>query len=499
MYLLGIDNGSTVIKAGIFDFEGNEISVFGSKVEVLTPKPGFYERKIEDIWQANINAITGVLKKAGIAGKDIAAISITGHGNGLHLIDAKGTAAYPAIEGTDSRALDYVNRWLSDGTFERVLPKTMQSLWPAQPAALLAWMKDNEPHVIENTKWLFMIKDYVRYKLTGEAYAELTDISATSIFNVKDVKYDATLLAEFGIQDLMHILPPVKNSTDICGHITKEASRLTGLEEGTPVAGGLFDVDAAAISTGITDSTKLNIIAGTWCNNQYISSEPVVSKELFMTSVFCIPGYWLILEGSATSASNLEWFVTEFLTEEKKKAEQEGMSVYALCDREVANTDPEESEIVFLPFLYGSNAGQNAKSVFLGLDGQLKRGHVIRSIYEGIAFSHRSHIEKLMKHRKLPEIARIAGGAARSEVWVQMFADILNMPIEITRGTELGTMGAALCAGVGAGIFSDFSEGVDRMVNVIGHVEPNGNLTKIYDRKYAQYQRAIAVLADFWK
>ena len=85
---------------------------------------------------------------------------------------------YPAIEGTDSRALDYVNRWLSDGTFERVLPKTMQSLWPAQPAALLAWMKANEPRVIEKTKWLFMIKDYVRYKLTGEAYAELTDISA---------------------------------------------------------------------------------------------------------------------------------------------------------------------------------------------------------------------------------------------------------------------------------------------------------------------------------
>jgi L-xylulokinase len=498
MYLLGIDNGSTVIKAGIFDYDGNEIAVFGSKIEVLTPKPGFYERKIEDIWQANINAISGVLKKADLTGQDIAALAITGHGNGLHLIDAEGAAVYPAIEGTDSRALDYVNRWLSDGTFERVLPKTMQSLWPAQPAALLAWMKANEPRVIEKTKWLFMIKDYVRYKLTGEAYAELTDISATSIFNVKDVKYDPDLLTEFGIQDLMHIMPPVRNSTDICGHITKEASRLTGLAQGTPVAGGLFDVDAAAISTGITDSTKLNIIAGTWCNNQYISSKPVVSKELFMTSVFCIPGYWLILEGSATSASNLEWFVTEFLAQEKKIAEREGISVYALCDREVAETDPAESEIVFLPFLYGSNAGQNAKSVFLGLDGQHKRGHVIRSIYEGIAFSHRTHIEKLMQHRKLPEIARIAGGAARSDVWVQMFADILNMPIEITRGTELGTMGAALCAGVGAGIFSDFGDGVHRMVNVIGHVDPNGSHTKIYDRKYARYQQAIAALEGFW-
>jgi L-xylulokinase len=498
MYLLGIDNGSTVIKAGIFDYDGNEIAVFGSKVEVLTPKPGFYERKIEDIWQANIIAIAGVLKKAGLAGRDIAAIAITGHGNGLHLIDAKGAAVYPAIEGTDSRALEYVNRWLSDGTFDRVLPRTMQSLWPAQPAALLAWMKANEPRVIEKTKWLFMIKDYVRYKLTGEAYAELTDISATSIFNVKDVKYDPDLLTEFGIQDLMHIMPPVRNSTDICGHITKEASRLTGLAQGTPVAGGLFDVDAAAISTGITDSTKLNIIAGTWCNNQYISSKPVVSKELFMTSVFCIPGYWLILEGSATSASNLEWFVTGFLAQEKKKAERGGISVYALCDREVAETDPAESDIVFLPFLYGSNAGQNAKSVFLGLDGQHKRGHVIRSIYEGIAFSHRTHIEKLMKHRKLPEIARIAGGAARSDVWVQMFADILNMPIEITRGTELGTMGAALCAGVGAGIFSDFGDGVRRMVNVIGHVDPNSSHTRIYDRKYARYQQAIAALEGFW-
>lgn len=498
MYLLGIDNGSTVIKAGIFDYNGHEVAVFGSKVDILTPKPGFYERNMDDIWQANIDAVRGVLTGSGVAGDDIAAIAVTGHGNGLHLVDESGSAVYNAVEGSDSRAADYVDRWMEGGVFDRILPKTMQSLWPAQPAGLLAWMKDHEPEVLAKTKWLFMIKDYVRYKLTGQAFAEITDMSATSIFNVRDVSYDAELMAEFGIQDLMHILPPVKKSTDICGHVTEEASRLTGLKAGTPIAGGLFDVDAAAVATGVIDETKMNVIAGTWCNNQYISSKPVVSKDLFMTSVFCVPGYWLILEGSATSASNLEWFVSEFLSLEQKKAEEEGTSVFDLCDRETADVKPEDSDIVFLPFLYGTNAGKNAKSAFIGLEGRHKRGAVIRAIYEGVAFSHRSHIEKLMKHRELPTTARIAGGAAKSKVWVQMFADILNKRIEITKGTELGARGAAICAGVGAKIFKDFEEGVARMVQVIGTVEPDAARQKIYDKKYKNYKSAVSALENYW-
>lgn len=497
-YLMGIDNGGTAIKVGIYDLEGNEVATSGTNTEVITPSPGRYERDMNEIWNANIEAITNVLKESNIKGEQIAGIAVTGHGNGLYMIDNEGNPTYNAIQSSDSRAVDIVEKWNNDGTFDKVHPKTLQSLWPASTIALLAWMKDNKPEVINKTKSVFFAKDYVRYKLTGEVYVEITDLSGSNILNNIEKEYDIELLNDFGIGDLIDIMPPIKNSADICGYITKDVSRLTGLKEGTPVAGGMFDIDAAGIATGINDESKMNVIVGTWANNQYISSKPVITKDIFMTSLYSIPGYWLVLEGSATSASNLEWFVQNFMDEESKKAKAQGTSIYKVCDNIVENLNPTESDIVFLPFLYGSNASLKAKSAFVGLEGWNKRDHVIRAIYEGIAFSHKTHYENLLKHRNKPEVIRIAGGAGRSKVWMQMFADILETPLEIIGASELGTMGASMCAGVATGIFKDFNEAIEKMVKVIRRVEPDNSKKNIYQKKYNRYKKVISSLETFW-
>jgi L-xylulokinase len=273
------------------------------------------------------------------------------------------------------------------------------------------------------------------------------------------------------------------------------------LQEGTPVAGGLFDIDACAIATGVTSEDKLCLVAGSWCNNQYISKKPIASKSLFMTSLYCIPGYWLILEGSATSASNLEWFVTEFFAEERKLAEKQGKSVYDLCNELVASTSPEDAQVVFIPFLYSTNAGAdvNAKACFIGLTGWHTRAHVLRAVYEGIVFSHKSHIEKLLAFRTMPKAARIAGGAARSPVWLQIFADVLQIPIEVTTGTELGTLGAAICAGVAAKQFKSFEQAAEGMVQVAQTYIPDPGKKAIYEKKYATYRKTIKTLNALWK
>ena len=491
-YLIGLDVGSTAIKAGLFDLAGREVATATGDAEVLAPHPGWYERRMEDIWSASVAAIRGVLAEAGVTGDQVRGLAATGHGNGIHFVDADGKPLYHAIEGADARAADYVKRWQDDGTCERLLPKTAQCLWPAQPPALLAWFKDHEPDVLRRARWIFMVKDYVRFMLTGEAYAEVTDISGTNLFNVRDVCYDDEILAAYGLEDIAGLLPPLKRSDELCGAITPEAAEATGLAAGTPVAGGMFDIDAAAVATGVTDPSQLNVIVGTWSNNQYISPEPVASPDLFMTSVFSIPGYWLVLEGSATSASNLEWFLSEFV-EGKKGAE-----LYDACNEAVAGTDPEKSSIVFLPFLYQSNMDPDARSAFVGMQGYHTRADLLRAVYEGIVFSHRTHIEKLLKFRDPPESIRITGGAARSKVWVQMFSDILQTSIEIPESTELGALGAAMCAGVGTGIFKSFHDAADRMVNVSGRIEPDPAMADVYDRKYARYHRVIEALAPVW-
>ena len=498
-YLMGIDNGSTAIKAGIYDLEGREIAVAGAACDVIVPAPGYYERDVDGIWAANTQAIRDAVKKAGINAADIAAVSMTGHGNGVHLIGADGRPVHNAIEGMDGRAAGYVEKWMRDGTFERVHPRAMQALWPALTACLLAWMADNKPQTLERARWIFTITDYVRFKLTGQAHAEITTLSGGGTLNVETGAYEKELLDLMGIGHLYDKMPPIVQSIDICGHVSAQAAKETGLAEGTPVAGGMYDIDSAGIAAGMVDETLWNVIAGTWCNNQFISKKPLINKDFFSTTVYSKPGYWLMLEGSPTSASNLEWFVREFLQTERQLAKATGTSVYEICNDAVKRTEPDETDIVFVPFLYGSNAGLKAKAVFVGLEGWHKREHVIRAIYEGICFSHRHHIEKILAVQRPPQAVRIAGGAARSGVWVQMFADVLRMPMEVTAASELGTLGAAMCAGVGVNLFGDFDEAARVMVHVTGRVEPDADKADVYAKKYRLYKKAIESLGSYWE
>lgn len=498
-YLLGIDNGGTVTKAALYDTAGRELAVSGVKTEMLFPHPGYAEKDLGALWRANVQVIRDVLCKARIRAEAIAALAVTGHGNGVYLVDEKGNPVYNGINSADSRASSYVESWYRDGTFARVLPRTCQSIWAAQPVALLSWFQDRMPEVIEKTRWVFMCKDYIRFRRTGEPFAEITDYSGTGLVNVHDMRYDGDLLQTFGIPDIMGKLPPLRKSADICGRISRRAAEETGLREGTPVAGGLFDIDACAIATGITDTTRLCLIAGSWSINECISTAPPQSDTLFMTSVYCLPGFWLLTEGSATSASNLEWVIAELMRGEVQEARAQGISIYAVCDTLVEEAGgPEKSDIVFLPFLYGSNAGPNASSCFLGMRGWHTKAHLLRAVFEGVVFSHRTHVERLLPLAEKPRAARMAGGAVKSTPWVQMFADILHLPLEATATEELGAMGAAICAGVGAGIFESYPEAVAAMVRVNRTVCPDPGRGQIYDEKYARYRRFVGALQEAW-
>ena len=496
-YLLGIDNGGTVTKAAVYDTAGNEKAVAGVKSEIVFPQPEYAEKDTEALWAANVRMIREVLEKAGIDAAQVAGIAVTGHGNGMYLVDAKGRPAYNGINSADTRARDYVQRWYADGTHDRLLPRTCQSIWPAQPVALLAWFQDRLPEVLERTRWVFMCKDYIRYRLTGEAYAELTDYSGTSLLNVRTLDYDPELLESFGITSCRDKLPSLRRSAEICGHVCRKVAEETGLREGTPVAGGLFDISACAIALGIIDPAQLCLIAGSWSINEYISTSPVEAKELFMTSAYCSPGCWLILEGSATSASNLEWVVSELMGGEAFKTN--GQSIYNICGELAASVSPADSDIVFLPFLYGSNVAPKASSCFLGLHGWHRKEHLLRAVFEGVVFSHKTHVDRLLTYRDAPKVARMAGGAAKSPIWVQMFADVLGIPIELTSNEELGAMGAAICAGIGVGLFASFEEAVAQMVHVSRTVEPRPDHTKLYARKYSRYQRFVRALAEAWE
>lgn len=498
-YLMGIDNGGTFSKAAIFDENGNQISVASVPTVTITPKPGYTERDMEELWQVNAQAVREAIEKSGIDPADIAGVSFSGHGKGLYLVGKDGKPSYNGIISTDARAWAYVKKWKEDGTAKKVYEKTYQDILACQPVSLLAWLKDNCPEVIENTKYVFAVKDYVRYRLTGEAYAEMSDFSGGNLVNLATGAYDRELMELFGIGEVYDMLPPLKNAADICGYVTKEASELTLLPEGTPVSAGMFDVNACGIASGLSDEDKMCMVAGTWSINEFIAKEPVLNGTVALNSMFCIPGYYLIEESSPTSAGNMEWFIRNLMSYEKAEAKEKGGSVYDITNAWVESIEPQDNNIIFLPFLNGSNEDALAKGTFIGLTAYHSKKHMLRAVYEGIVFSHLTHVKKLLRNREVPESIRLSGGAANSDVWVQIFADALQIPVDVIEDKELGAQGAAIAAGIAAGVYSDYNDGISKTVKITKTIQPRKEYKEIYEKKYQTYRRVIEGLSGVWE
>jgi L-xylulokinase len=185
--------------------------------------------------------------------------------------------------------------------------------------------------------------------------------------------------------------------------------------------------------------------------------------------------------------------------DERAEAKKRGVSVFEICSEEVASITPDSTNVIFHPFLYGSNVQPTARAGFYGVAGWHTRAHLLRALFEGVMFGHLSHIEKLRAAGGQIDGARLAGGGSRSPVWSQMFADAIQVPMEVPDGKELGTRGAALSAGIGAGIYHDYAEAVQEAVSVVRIHEPNPVNTPFYLARYADYQRLVSVMKEPWE
>lgn len=493
-YLLGIDNGGTVIKAALFALDGRELGLARRKVALETPHSGWSEIDANRLWQATAEVVRQVIEETGVKAGEVAAVACTGHGNGLYLVDEEGVPTRKGISSSDSRALSYVDQWNAEGVIDRVRQKTLQDNWPAQPNAILRWLVDHEPETLAASQWLLMCKDYIRMRLTGEARAEVTDFSATSLMDVESARFDDEILKAFEIGSLRRLIPPLVRCTELAGSITAEAAAETGLVAGTPVFGGAFDIDACGLAAGCVDENTLVMIGGTWGNNQYVTQEPLRARDIFMVSRYAIEDYYLVLEGSATSASNLEWFIERFMN----GSTDEWGDPYEKCNRLILETKPEEDCPTFLPFVYASPINPRATGAFLGLTRHTGLSNLVRAVFEGVSFMHRWHYDRLMQYRDTPEAVTMTGGVARSDAWCQMFADVLGLPIQVPRASELGALGAAMMAGVGLGAHPDLTTATNAMTNIAKRYQPDAEARKVYEVRYRRFQETIEALKPLW-
>ncbi len=483
-YLLGIDNGGTVCKAALFDLNGRQISKKGVSIPFSVNEGGKVERDTHVIIEKNFSLIRDLVSQAD---GNVIGVGLSGHGKGLYMLDRDGSPLGGGIGSTDSRAFEYELTWEKDSTAAKAREKTFQRVLACQPVSLLRWMKDNDPEKYGKIGSVLSVNDLVGYALTGEISAERTEISGTNLLNLKTVGYDRELTALFGIEEIYDALPPVTDSFDARGYVTKQAAEKTGLKEGTPVSGGMFDIDACALAAGTVKVGDMCMIAGTWSINEYISSSPV--DGISMNSLYCIPGTYLAEESSAASAGNLEW-VRGIIRDYS----------YRELDRMAESIRPDDANVYFLPFLYASNLSPYARAAFIGLESGHGTADLVRAVYEGVVFSGYTHLERLLeKCDKRPEFIRLAGGVVNSPVWVQMFADMAGIPVCVSEVSELGCLGAAMSAGIAAGIYGSAVEAAARCSGDGRLVYPIAGNETIYRKKYSIYREIENAVSPLWK
>jgi L-xylulokinase len=397
----------------------------------------------------------------------------------------------------DLRAGEIVEDWLARGVIDAVWPRIFQTPYAGQPPALLRWLKLHEPTAYDQIGAVLLVKDYVKYRLTGSITTDPTDISATGLLDLRLRGYAPELLDAYGIAEIAVALPPIVASDAPAGHVSEEAARDTGLLAGTPVSGGMFDVNAGALGAGVVAPGQACISAGTWSVNAVVTSAPIAQRGALFNALYT-PDTWLTIDASPTSTTNLEWFVTEFCAEERAEARERGVSAYEVCGERIAALPPASTSIVFHPFLYGSNVQPTARAGLYGLAGWHTRADVLRAIYEGVVYGHLSQVENLLAAGARADSARLIGGGARSRVWAQMFADVLDMPLAVPEGGEIGARGAALSAGVGAGVYADYADAA-RAVAIERLHTPSPAATARYRAGYAEYRRLVRAMQEPWQ
>lgn len=494
-YFLSIDYGGTNTKSVIFDENGQQLAVSSFETLRIEDKPGYREVDLEATWQAISHATRKVIEKSGISSQSISAVACIGHGKGLYLLDKKGQPFKRGILSTDNRAAALAREF--EQRVSEIWPLTQQHILSVQNPILLRWLKEHEPELYQEIGAILSAKDFIRFKLTDQINQEYGDASGNHWINFKTGTYDEDILDFFGIPEVRSALPPLVDYAQVVGGVSRDAAQMTGLIEGTPVIGGLFDIDACAIGSGVLDNDVFSVISGTWNINTYSSKIAADQNSGHMNSYF--PNRDFLVEASSpTSAGNLDAILKMLMAEEIKNSQQEGGSIYDNLEVFLQETSASYTPILFFPFLYGSNLGQEARASFFGLSSTTTKSHLIRAVYEGIVFAHKQHIDQLVKTRgHKPRKIRLSGGATNSKAWMQIFADSLAIPIETVDGSELGALGGAIaCLQAIEGLSLD--EACRKMVRPKDYFEPVAAEHACYAEKYRVYQSLIEAMQPHW-
>ncbi|HEY6406071.1 MAG TPA: xylulokinase, partial [Ktedonobacteraceae bacterium] len=465
--LLGIDLGTTGVKAALFSAEdGQVISSAFVDYPLAHPQPGWAEQNPADWWKATVVAIRTCLVGAvrhNVQPADVRGIGLSGQMHGVVLLDEHQQVLRPCIIWADQRS-DAQCRWITERVgAARLIELVSNPALPGFSAPKLLWIRDNEPEIFARARTMLLPKDYIRFRLTGKMAMEISDAAGTCLLDVKHGTWSRDVLEAIEIDPA--ILPPVVAADAMCGAITDEVAALTDLLPGTPVAGGGADNACGAVGNGIVQPGLGLVSIGTsgvvlaYADSPQVDlSGPVPRVHTFNHAV---PNAWYLMGVTQGAGLSLRWVRDNIGLPERALERWTGMDAYELLAREAESVTAGSDGLLFLPYLQGERTPHldaYARGGWIGLTASHDRRHLVRAVLEGVAFSLKDCFS-IIQEQGLPlEQLRATGGGAKSVLWRQIIADVLGVELVITNATEGPAFGAALLAGVACGIYSSVKQ-----------------------------------------
>jgi len=495
--VVAIDAGTSGVRSIFFDTEGNVLSMTYREFNSSYPSPSWVEQNANLWWETACASLKHSIKSDNIQTKDIIAVCITNQRETIVPVDIRGNPLRPAIVWQDRRTTNQCE-WIAS----EISPKTIYSITgltidPYFSAPKILWMKQNEPEIFKKAHMFLLVHDYLVYKLTGEFVTDFSNASRTMLLDLKKSVWSNKLLEEFKIPS--EKLPRLVESGTLIGEISNEAGKETKLRPGTPVIAGGGDQQCAALGVGVVREGAIKATTGTGTFILAYSGNPRLDPERrVLCSRHVVPNAYVVEASMFTTGSALRWLRDHIATEERHVAGDRGIDPYEVIT-EAAETIPAGSEgVIHLPHFVGAGAphwNPHARGIFAGLSLGHTRRHLMRSVLEGVSYDIRSNLE-VMKKLGLPtEEVRVTGGAARSDIWMQIQADVLGIPIIRTNLEEATALGAAILACKGVGVFSSVSRAADEMVAQKDVLYPDVANREVYDAGFAKFTELYRAIA----
>ncbi|NMB45770.1 MAG: xylulokinase [Firmicutes bacterium] len=496
--MIGIDIGTSGVKTLVVTETGKIVAQATAEYPLYHPKAGWAEQDPEDWWQATLTTLKKIGEDLGSDADRVKAIGLSGQMHGSVFLDKSGNVLRPAILWCDVRTADQCRYITETVGRDELIRHTSNPALEGFTAPKIVWLQQNEPDVYRQVAKVLLPKDYVRYRLTGEIFTEMSDAAGSLLLDVTHRRWSEPVLQALNIDP--EILPECRESIDVCGTLTQQVAESTGLPAGIPVAGGGADNACGATGAGIVRPGRVLSSIGSSGVIVVHTDQPQTDPQgKVHTFNHAIPHRWYVMGVIMAAGLSLKWFRDNLGHLEKQMESLTGTDAYDLMSAQAAPTPPGAEGLVFLPYLNGErtpHADAYARGVFFGLTPRHTRGHLIRAVMEGVVYALRDSVE-IIRAMGIPiEQVRAIGGGAKSPLWRQMQADIMQLEVATLNIDEGPAFGAALLAGVCAQVYSSVEEAAENTVRIVHTTEPNRDLTRLYDDYYQLFRSLYPALKD---